>query len=113
MNLIKNQWPKLFPQMETTGNIQHQYTNFFEQGVKCWVGPLVFESESTVEGISKVITKLVDDVCPKIVSENGSVSPVHPTVLSGDNKTEKMSRSAQLALMENGSMRERLGKPSS
>ena len=63
-----------------------------------------------IDGISKVITKLFDQICPKTVNINGSETPVHPTVFSGDNKTEKMARSAQLALVENGSMRDRLGK---
>ena len=110
MHIIKTHWPELFPNMKTTANIDHQYTKLFEQGVDCWVGPLVFEDESSIDGISKVITKLIDQVCPKTINKNGSEAPVHPTVFSGDNKTEKMARSAQLALVENGSMRERLGK---
>ena len=109
MHVIKTQWPQLFPKMKTTADIKHQYSDLFDQGVNCWVGPLVFESESTISGISKVITELIDQVCPKTVDQNGTEAPVHPTVFSGDNKTEKMARSAQLALAENGSMRERLG----
>jgi hypothetical protein len=58
---------------------------------------------------SKVITELIDQVCPKTVNKNGAEIPVQPTVFSGDNKTEKMARSAQLALVENGTMRDRLG----
>ena len=110
MNLIKVQWPKLFPTMQTTPNIRHQYSDLFDQGVNCCVGPLVFEDESTISGISKVITELIDNLCPKIINEDGTEAPVHMTVFSGDNKTEKMARSAQLALAENGSMRDRLGK---
>jgi hypothetical protein len=112
MHLIKTHWPKLFPTMKSTPYIEHQYTKLFNEGVNCWVGPLVFEDESTIGGISKVITELIDQVCPKSVDQTGRETPVHPTVFSGDNKTEKMARSAQLALAENGSMRERLGKPS-
>ena len=110
MHLIKTKWPNLFPTLQTSANIQHQYSKQFENGVNCWVGPLVFEDESSIDGISKVITTLIDEVCPKSVNVDGTDSPIHPTVFSGDNKTEKMARSAKLALAENGSMRERLGK---
>ena len=79
-----------------------------EEDVKCLVGPLVFEDESTISGTSKVISELIDQVCPKIVDKGGRESPVHPTLFSGDNKTEKMLRSTYLALAENGSMQERL-----
>ena len=109
MNLVKSNWPSVFPTMMTTAHVMHQYTELFQQGVNCWVGPLVCESESTIEGISKVITELIDKVCPKIVNEQGFEVPAYPTVFSGDNKTEKMARSAQLALVENGTMRDRLG----
>ena len=112
MHLVQTQWPNLFPKMQTTANIPHQYSKQFEQGVNCWVGPLVFETESSIDGISKVITELIDQVCPKSVDNGGTESPIHPTVFSGDNKTEKMARSAKLALVENGSMRDRLGNHS-
>ena len=95
--------------METSPIIKHQYSELFEKGVNCWVGPLVCESESTIDGISKVITTLIDAVCPKSVNTMGLDIPVHPTVFSGDQNTEKMARSAQLALVENGTMRDRLG----
>ena len=38
--------------------------------------------------LSKVITTLIDEVCPKSVNTMGLDIPVHPTVFSGDNKTE-------------------------
>ena len=110
MNLVKTQWPKLFPSMKTEANIPHQYSDLFDVGVKTWVGPIVFEDESSISGISKVNTKLIDEVCPKTVNVDGTEGPIQTTVFSGDNKTEKMARSAQLALAENGSMKERLGK---
>ena len=94
--------------METTGNIPHQYIEKFQDGVNSCVGPLVFETESTVDGISKVITQLIDQVCPKRINKNGSEDPLYPTVFSVDNKTEKMARIAQLAMVENNSMRDRL-----
>ena len=109
MHLIKSNWPKIFPGMKTTPHILHQYSELFQQGVNCWVGPLVCETESTIDGISKVITEIIDRVCPKLVNDKGVEVPAYPTVFSGDNKTEKMARSAQLALVENGTMRDRLG----
>ena len=109
MHLISSNWPDIFPTMKTTAHISHQYSDLFQEGVKCWVGPLVCENESTIEGISKVITELIDKVCPKVVNDKGMEAPAYPTVFSGDNKTEKMARSAQLALVENGTMRDRLG----
>ena len=42
------------------------YKNFtlFDKEVKVTTGPLVCETESTLEGISKVITTLTDTLCP-------------------------------------------------
>ena len=52
MNLIRSCWPGLFPTMKTTKFIPHQYSEILEEEVKCWVGPLVFEDESTISGTS-------------------------------------------------------------
>ena len=61
-----------------------------------------------MEGISKVITKLTDALCPTALDEYGIKVPIFPTTFSGDQKTEKSARSAQVALMDNGSMRDKL-----
>ena len=86
MYLVKNNWPNLFPEMKASANYEHQYSEQFEQGVPCWVGPLVCEDESSITGISKVLKELIDTVCPKTQSLSGRDVPVHPTVFSGDNK---------------------------
>ena len=54
MHLMNVNWPNLFPTMKTTNCIPHEYSKALEEGVNCWVGPLVFEDESTISGISKV-----------------------------------------------------------
>ena len=107
-HLIDDNWPEVFPGMDTMKKIPHQYSDAFASGVKSWTGPLVFETESTLEGISKVITEIVDKVCPVKIKGDGSAGPVYTTVFSGDNKTEKAARSAQLAMVDNGTMRTRL-----
>ena len=94
--------------MKTMKKIPHQYSKEFSSGVNSWTGPLVFETESTPEGISKVITNIVEKVCPAKIKEDGSEGPVYTTVFSGDNQTEKAARSAQLAMVDNGNMRTRL-----
>ena len=58
MNTIAVNFPKAFPDMKEM-QIEHQYTSEFEREVKIFTGPLIFETESTLEGISKVITKLI------------------------------------------------------
>ena len=63
MNTIVHNWPKCFPDLKLQ-QIRHQYTDHFERGVKAFTGPLVCETESTLEGISVVIKTLVDTVCP-------------------------------------------------
>ena len=55
MHLVKTNWPAAFPSMKTNPNIKHQYSGLFEKGVSCWVGPLVCESESTIDGIGETI----------------------------------------------------------
>jgi hypothetical protein len=106
-NLIANNWPNLFPDMEAK-RIKHQYSKEFEKEIKIFTGPLVCETESTLEGISKVITNLTDGLCPTVLNEDGQNVPIFPTTFSGDQKTEKSARSAQLALLDNGSMRDKL-----
>ena len=108
MNLIAETWPSLFPDMKVK-RIEHQYSKEFEQEVKIYTGPLICETESTLEGIAQVIKSLTDDLCPTAVNEEGQHVPIFPTTFSGDQKTEKSSRSAQLALLDNGSMRDKLG----
>ena len=55
MHLVKTKWPGAFPKMKTSPNIKHPYSELFEDGVNCWVGPLVCESESTIDGIRETI----------------------------------------------------------
>jgi hypothetical protein len=55
MHLIKSKWPDAFPKMKTAPNVKHQYSELFQKGVNCWVGPLVCESESTIDGIRETI----------------------------------------------------------
>ena len=107
MNIIAENFPKAFPDLQHT-EIKHQYTTEFNQEVKMFTGPLIFETESTLPGISKVITQLINVVCPVVLDSAGNPSPAFPTTFSGDNKTEKSSRSAQIALCDNGDMRDRL-----
>ena len=78
INLIVKHWPKCLPDMRSQ-QITHQYTKQFEAGVNAFTGPLVCETESTLEGISVVIKTLVDVVCPATVDENGLKSPIYPT----------------------------------
>ena len=73
-----------------------------------WTGPLIFESENNLDGMKKVITNLVDVVCPVVENKQGKKVPVYPTTFSGDNKSEQCARSAQLALADNGNMRDQL-----
>ena len=107
MNTIATNFPEAFPDLNYS-EIKHQYTSSFDKEVKVHTGPLIFQSESTLDGISKVITELIDEVCPVMFDNEGNPSPVYPTTFSGDQKTEKAARSAQLALCDNGSMKERL-----
>ena len=107
-NFIAANWPNVLPDLKVS-RIKHQYSQEFEKEVKIFTGPLVCETESTLEGISKVITTLTDDLCPTIQNEEGKNVPIFPTTFSGDQKTEKSARSAQLALLDNGSMRDKLG----
>ena len=126
INLLVKTWPNCFPELKSE-KITHQYTSKFEAGVKSYTGPLVCETESTLEGISTVIKTLVDVVCPSKVRESGVKEPLYPTtfryrfflsqlrffstfiLFSGDNKTEKAARSAQVALVDNGDMTDTLG----
>ena len=78
INLIVKHWPKCLPSMKTQ-QITHQYTQQFEAGVHAVTGPLVCETESTLEGISVVIKTLVDVVCPSTVNDKGFKSPIYPT----------------------------------
>ena len=55
MHLVKTKWPGAFPKMKTSPNIKHPYSELFEDGVNCWVGPLVCKSESTIDGIRETI----------------------------------------------------------
>ena len=48
INLIVKNWPKCFPDMKSK-QIRHQYSKQFEAGVKAFTGPLVCETESTLE----------------------------------------------------------------
>ena len=107
MNLIVANWPSLLPDMKEK-RIHHQYSKEFEKEIKIYTGPLVCETESTLEGIAKVIQSLTDDLCPTVLNEDGQNVPVFPTTFSGDQKTEKSARSAQLALLDNGSLRDKL-----
>ena len=106
-NYISLNWPKVFPDLRSN-RIKHQYSEQFEAPVKIYTGPLVCETESTLQGISKVITKLTDELCPTVLNEEGKNVPIYPTTFSGDQKTEKSARSAQLALLDNGLMRDKL-----
>ena len=107
LNIIKVNWPTAFPNL-ALNRIKHQYSEEFEGGVKVWTGPLVCENESNLEGMAKIITNLTDELCPVTTNREGVNIPISPTTLSGDQKTEKASRSAQIALMDNGSMRDKL-----
>ena len=107
LNTIKTNWPAAFPNIEFN-RIKHQYSNKFDGGVKVWTGPLVCENESNLEGMSKIITSLTDQLCPVTTNRDGVKIPISPTTFSGDQKTEKASRSAQIALIDNGSMRDKL-----
>ena len=78
INIVVNNWPNSFPEMKSK-HIAHQYTREFEAGVRSLTGPLVCETESTLEGISCVIKTLVEAVCPSKVDERGLKSPIHPT----------------------------------
>ena len=108
INLVANNWPDVLPDLKIM-RIEHQYSSLMDKEVKVYTGPLVCETESTLPGISKVITKLTDDLCPVAQNEEGQNVPIYPTIFSGDQKTEKSARSAQLALLDNGSMRDKLG----
>ena len=105
LNTIKINFPEAFPDLECV-EVDHQYKKLFENEVKVLTGPLIFETESTLEGISKVIKNLIDVVCPVVSDAAGKPAPVFPTTFSGDQKTEKSARSAQLALCDNGDMRD-------
>ena len=107
MNTISDNWPDLLPDIKKE-HIPHQYSKEFEQAVTMWTGPLIFESENNLDGMKKVITNLVDVVCPVVENKQGKKVPVYPTTFSGDNKSEQCARSAQLALADNGNMRDQL-----
>ena len=107
MNMIAGNWPELLPDIQTV-HIPHQYSKEFEQNITMWTGPLIFESENNLDGMKKVITHLVDVVCPAIENKQGRKVPVYPTTFSGDNKSEQSARSAQLAMADNGDMRDQL-----
>ena len=107
MNIISDNWPNLLPDIKKV-HIPHQYSKEFEQNVPMWTGPLIFESENNLDGMKKVITHLVDVVCPVTENIQGKKVPVYPTTFSGDNKSEQSARSAQLALADNGDMKEQL-----
>ena len=78
VNTIVTNWPECFPELKSE-KMSHQYTKQFEAGVKSFTGPLVCETESSIEGISCVIKTIVDVVCPSVVDENGVKVPVLPT----------------------------------
>ena len=107
MNTIAIFFPEAFPDLKEV-EIKHQYSSSFEKEVKIHTGPLVFHTESTLDGISKVITELIDVACPVVLDKAGKPAPAFPTTFSGDQKTEKCARSAQLALCDNGNMKDRL-----
>jgi hypothetical protein len=102
MNLIAETWPSLFPDMKVK-RIEHQYSKEFNKEVKIYTGPLICETESTLEGIAVVIKSLTDELCPTAVNEEGQHVPIFPTTFSGDQKTEKSSRSAQQSSSERSS----------
>ena len=107
LNIIKKNYPAAFPDL-VESRIKHQYSKDFEDEVKIWTGPLVCENESTLDGMSKIITSLTDELCPTTRNRHGAKIPICPTTFSGDQKTEKASRSAQLGKVDNGSMRDKL-----
>ena len=107
MNIIAENWPDLLPDLKKV-HIPHQYSKEFERNVPMWTGPLIFESENNLDGMKKVITQLVDVMCPVVENKHGKKVPVYPTTFSGDNKSEQSARSAQLALADNGDMRDQL-----
>ena len=107
MNIIADNWPSLLPDIKKV-HIPHQYSKEFEKNVPMWTGPLIFESENNLDGMKKVITQLVDVICPAIENKKGKKVPVYPTTFSGDNKSEQSARSAQLALADNGDMKDQL-----
>ena len=78
VNIIVTNWPKSFPELKIE-KVTHQYTEQFEAGVKSFTGPLVCETESSIEGISCVIRTIVDIVCPSEVNDNGVKVPIYPT----------------------------------
>ena len=107
MNIIADNWPDLLPDIKKE-HIPHQYSKEFEQAVPIWTGPLIFESENNLDGMKKVITNLIDVVCPVVENKQGKKVPIYPTTFSGDNKSEQCARSAQLALADDGNMRNQL-----
>ena len=104
---ILNMGTVAVPDLDLT-TIKHQYSEEFEKGVTVWTGPLVCENESNLEGMAKIITTLTDELCPATTNRDGLKVPICPTTFSGDQKTEKASRSAQIAMMDNGNMRDKL-----
>ena len=107
MSLVNQIWPNAFPGLSVK-KVDHQYTAEFEKEVRVWTGPLVCENESTLEGMSSIISKLTAELCPKTTNSYGSQIPISVTTFSGDQKTEKAGRSAQLAMLDNGSMMDKL-----
>ena len=57
--IIATNWPEALPEMDYLKKIPHQYSKDFSAGVKSWTGPLIFETESTLEGLSKVIREAI------------------------------------------------------
>ena len=107
MTVVSETWPSAFPMLHVE-RLEHQYTTEFDKEVRVWTGPLVCENESTLEGMSSIISKLTAELCPKTINSCGSQVPISVTTFSGDQKTEKAGRSAQLAMLDNGSMMDKL-----
>ena len=106
-NIVQKNWPAAFPDLNHS-RIKHQYSKEFDREIKVWTGPLVCENESNLSGMSKIITTLTDQLCPSTKNRQGVKIPICPTTFSGDQKTEKAARSAQIALIDNGCMRDKL-----
>ena len=77
VNMVVKSWPKCFPDLKSE-IIRHQYHKEFEAGVESYTGPLVCETESTIEGIAVVIKTIVDIVCPSVKCDDGTKAPIYP-----------------------------------
>ena len=84
VNIIVKNWPQCFPDLKSE-KVGHQYIKQFEAGVNSFTGPLVCETESTVEGIAIVIKTIVDIVCPSVKCEDGTKAPIYPTTFRYDS----------------------------